>query len=186
MTYEELFLEGYYDALNEIEEDSYDEYEAYNEEDLEEAYLEGYYAALNETSQYNKQEHNKVLAREWRKQMKAGNVHEGRKIEALMHPGKMSKEKGKSYRGLTKGRLIHNKGVNPSTKGKYITSATIDGKSVNPNSAGMHDMLGSSVKYYGGQPSRATFTTSDGTEHRYYTNKGKYVQTKNGLKKKDF
>jgi len=52
MNYEELFLEGYYDALNEIEEDSYDEYEAYNEEDLEEAYLEGYYAALNEANKY--------------------------------------------------------------------------------------------------------------------------------------
>jgi len=47
MNYEDLFLEGYYDAINEME-DSYDE------EDLEEAYLEGYYAALNEANKYEK------------------------------------------------------------------------------------------------------------------------------------
>jgi bisphosphoglycerate-dependent phosphoglycerate mutase len=42
MTYEDLFLEGYYDAINEMESEEYNEYE--------EAYMEGYYAALNETS----------------------------------------------------------------------------------------------------------------------------------------
>jgi hypothetical protein len=48
MTYEDLFLEGYYDALNELQEsEDYDEYE--------EAYMEGYYAALNETSKATKE-----------------------------------------------------------------------------------------------------------------------------------
>jgi len=54
MKFDEAFMQGYYDALNEMEEyDEYEEedaYESYNEEDLENAYLEGYYAALNETS----------------------------------------------------------------------------------------------------------------------------------------
>jgi hypothetical protein len=45
MTYEDLFLEGYYDALNELQEsEEYDEYE--------EAYMEGYYAALDEANKY--------------------------------------------------------------------------------------------------------------------------------------
>lgn len=45
--YDETFLEGYYDALDEMEEMSYDEYD---EEDLDGAYMEGYLAALDEAS----------------------------------------------------------------------------------------------------------------------------------------
>lgn len=42
--YEDIFMEGYYDALCEMEDD-YDDYD-----ELEEAYLEGYYTALMESS----------------------------------------------------------------------------------------------------------------------------------------
>ena len=46
--YEDIFLEGYYDALCEME-DEYDDYED-AEDCYEDAYLEGYYDALNEAS----------------------------------------------------------------------------------------------------------------------------------------